>query len=54
MMTRKQCIGQYDSTCATGDVWMAALGVPMTDAYDYLSQYGIDNWDCNPSTGYNG
>jgi len=49
--TRLACIGSYDPVCATESAFAQALGVSSTDAAQYLSLYGLDNWECGP--GYN-
>uniref|UniRef100_A0A914EF46 Uncharacterized protein n=1 Tax=Acrobeloides nanus TaxID=290746 RepID=A0A914EF46_9BILA len=49
--TRLACIGSYDPVCATESAFAQALGVSSTDAAQYLSSYGLDNWECGP--GYN-
>ena len=43
----------YDPMCATGAAFQQALGVSTKqEAYEYLSFYGTDNWECGP--GYSG
>uniref|UniRef100_A0A914DKW6 Uncharacterized protein n=1 Tax=Acrobeloides nanus TaxID=290746 RepID=A0A914DKW6_9BILA len=46
--TRQSCIGMYDPSCATEPAFAQALGVGKQDAYEYLSIYGTNNWECGP------
>uniref|UniRef100_A0A914CT99 Uncharacterized protein n=1 Tax=Acrobeloides nanus TaxID=290746 RepID=A0A914CT99_9BILA len=47
--TRQTCIGMYDPMCATGAAFQQALGVSTkNEAYEYLSAYGTNNWECGP------